>query len=590
MRRFHHLFSIFFLSAFLLISLVYAPQSNAITGAQFAEMLIKHKSIQDYGKEFCDKRSGDLMNLETWFSGKCGKDIDTLSGEGVGFSDIVILQGIETLIGPQQQGLLEQLAGMVAMLKDIRGILGERNSLPLDQKIALVQQKYPNNNQGLVSQASGVMTSLLLTKPAGTADYIQYVASNLQKKHIIEPAYAAASPGYGFTSLSPILPVWRAFRNVSYLLFALAFVLYGVMIMFRIRIDPKTAATVQLAIPKLIATLLLITFSYAIVGFLVDISTVITGVAVNILSAGGILNLQYLGTAIVPLANGTGFGWLGSLFVNTTVALIVAPFIVISFIIGPFAGFTGALVGVLGMLFSFGWIIGIIIIIAILISYVKLILKLFEAFISIIVNLIFAPIILLGNILPGSNAFSSWMLSIVGNLAVFPTAVFFLTLSYALMVQPFFNTILTLAPQLKIPLDLVGLQNILGVNQLSAASSIWTPPLTFVLIPGIQGDIMLSAIGFGLLLMASKYVDMVKDALKVPPFKYGSAIGEGLRSGVNINELWAKSGYAGLPGGPTGGLKGAMGTIYGDAANPTLKGTNISIGNTVKAVTDATKG
>ena len=31
--------------------------------------------------------------------------------------------------------------------------------------------------------------------------------------------------------------------------------------------------------------------------------------------------------------------------------------------------------------------------------------------------------------------------------------------------------------------------------------------------------------------MASKYVDMVKDALKVPPFKYGTAIGEALQYG-----------------------------------------------------------
>jgi len=50
---------------------------------------------------------------------------------------------------------------------------------------------------------------------------------------------------------------------------------------------------------------------------------------------------------------------------------------------------------------------------------------------------------------------------------------------------------------------------------------------------------ILAVIGFFILLMASKYVDMVKDALKVPPFKYGTAIGEALTYG------WRPFGQAG---------------------------------------------
>jgi hypothetical protein len=233
--------------------------------------------------------------------------------------------------------------------------------------------------------------------------------------------------------------------------------------------------------------------------------------------------------------------------VNTTIALIVTPFILISFMFAPFAAFTGTIVMIVGALTGVGVIIAIVLIIAIGISYIKLILKLFEAFLSIIINLIFAPIILLGNVMPGSTAFSTWMLSIVGNLAVFPTAVFFLTLSYALMVQPLFGIIKALLGG-GIPgvptVDLSDLSALLGVNELAKTGGIWSPPMTFSFGQGAQGDMMLAAIGLGLLMMSSKYVDMVRDALKVPPFKYGSAIGEALKFGTGANKSWADKGYA----------------------------------------------
>lgn len=537
MRHLHHLFTAIFISAFLFVSLIVAPQVQAgyepPTGQAFYELLTKNKSLQDYGKEFCDKRSGDLMNLETWFSGKCGPTIDTLSGDGIGFTDIITLQGIETLIGPQQKGLIDQLVDLGTLLLNIKNVLGSNNGQTIDQKLAIIKSQTPKNS-GLLAQATNLMGGLLLTKPAGTIDYIAYVSSNLQKHQIINQALAAG-PGYGFTSLSPILPLWKAFRNVAYLLFAFGFVLYGIMIMFRIKIDAKTAASVQLAIPKLIITLILITFSYAIVGFLVDVSTFVTYLGINVLAVGGILNLSWLtGQVLVPIVGGISvLGGIGSMFVNTAIALIITPFILVSLIVGPFATIIGTVVAVAGVVSGIGLIISIIIILAILISYTKLILKLFEAFFSVIINLIFAPIILLGNIMPGSNAVSSWLLSIFGNLAVFPVAVFFLVLSYALMVQPIFGTLASLAPFIpSFPPVIAGLTSLLGVNKLSDATSIWAPPMTFSFV-GANGDILLAAIGFGLLLMSSKYVDMVRDALKVPPFKYGTAIGEALRYGYN---------------------------------------------------------
>jgi len=88
-----------------------------------------------------------------------------------------------------------------------------------------------------------------------------------------------------------------------------------------------------------------------------------------------------------------------------------------------------------------------------------------------------------------------------------------------------------------------GIENVLGVNQLSTLSNIWTPPLTIPgsftthsgggsgTLTGSAGSLMLATIGFGLLMMASKYCEMVEKALKTPPFPYGAAIGDALKGG-----------------------------------------------------------
>lgn len=487
------------------------------------DMLAKNKQMADLAKEFCDKRSGDLMNLETWFSGKCGKDIDTLSGEGVGFVDIVTLQGIETLNGPGLKGTLDLIKELIQTFTSISEVAKLNDPQLLAQKYEEVRN---NNSGGLLALAVNTTTTLVTTKPAGTYDYIAYITNNLKEKHIVKSALAA-SPGYGFTSLSPILPIWRAFRNISYLLFALVFVVYGLMIMFRVRIDSKTAASIQLAIPKIITTLLVITFSYAIVGLLIDLMTVITGLAISLLSVGGIINTSGgIGGGIIRAVSGTGaLGAIGSAVVNNIIALIVSPIIVVSFIFAPFGSVIGVIVGAFGLLFGVGQIIGIIITIAILISYIRLVLKLFQALLAIIIQLIFAPLFLIANVLPGSNAISNWIMTIIGNLAVFPTAVFFLVLSYALMFQPMYGILSHFG------LGAVDLSGIFGVKNLSTTGAVWAPPMTFSFGQGVEGDVMLAAIGIGLLLMAAKYVDMVHDALKTPPFKYGAAIGEALKYG-----------------------------------------------------------
>lgn len=484
-------------------------------------------------KDFCDKRSGDLMNLETWFSGKCGKDTYTLSGEGVGFVDIIQLQAMEWVFHPQYKSLPEQLIEYVEMLVNL-----SQAKTPEAYSTAFNSLKNTDINQGFVPQLGQVAKTIINTKPATSTDYLAYVSKNLNDKHIVNNTYAA-QPGMGFTGLSPILPLWRAFRNIAYMLFAIAFVLYGIMIMFRIKIDSKTAATIQLAIPNLVTTLLLITFSYAIVGLMVDLSTVITALLIDVLRLGGIITSPTNG--FITGVSGQK-GAIMSFLINFVSGLIVSPFVVFNMLIGGMSGVIVAGISIgISMIPPIAILLTMIIFFAIAWSYFKLITKLFMAYISIIVSLIFSPLILLGNIMPGSKSFSGWIMTIIGNLATFPTVAFLLVLSYALMAQPILSIFAT------IPITGLNgtLENTLGVKTLSSFNTIWTPPMTVGLIgtqsnsnipaglEGSLGSLMLATIGLGILLMASKYVDAITEAFKVPPFKYGSAIGDALKVGAN---------------------------------------------------------
>lgn len=535
MSSFRKFITVFFLVFLTYISLIPAPTYADIDIAGVTKLL---GPLVDEGpwaatKEFCDKRSGDLMNLETWFSGKCGKDVkSSIRGEGVGFADIVVLQGMESvmsLFGPTYKTLPEQLVDIFTGFSKLQVNIQSHSLKELASNPELLKSSSTN----LVSQAEKSLLFLLTNKPASSVDYVNYIASNLKKNHIVDSAYAANS-GYGFTALSPILPLWRAFRNIAYLLFAFVFVLYGIMIMFRIKIDSKTAATIQLAIPKLIATLLMITFSYAIVGLLIDISTVAMSLSIDVLRVGGIIT--GFDNWAVNLASGQSFlGLIGSFVINGITSLITTPLVLFNIILGGLAGSVvgGAVVGVVAVaavvpgIASLAWLIIVAFLLALLFSYAKIFFAVVKSYITVIIYLIFAPIMLLGNVMPGSKAFSSWITNIVANLAVFPVITFFLTLSYALMMQP-----------MAALLDKSGsFFGIINLAKDSATGNFWTPPMTSLMGDvGLgtdvnYGSMMLALVGIMLLFMCSKYADMVMDALKVPPFKYGSAMGDALKSG-----------------------------------------------------------
>lgn len=534
---------LFSFSLFFSVSSIYAVDTTGDnTGEDTTETLkelddlyTQDGSLDKDLQEFCEKRKGNQMNLETWYSGKCTDD--TFSGEGVGFSDIVILDLAEKLSGKKDpdKTFSQTLKSVFDALKS------QDQSLNTEEEkaaaLASARQKiFSSQDTGLIGESNKVIGLLYKNQPASTQSYVAYVADNLQRHKIIDSALAAdTTSGVGFSTFSPFLTIWTAFRNLAYLFLVVFFVVYGFMMMFRVNLGQKTAITVQLALPKLIVTLLIITFSYAIVGLLYDLMWVLLYFIFGYFKTQNII----VEDAWKPATTASGMGFLGmtgSMLINT-VASIPASFLGITNILFGKIGtiIAGANIAIISFATSgfFNVIIMLILLVAIIISYGKLIFKLITSFVTIIVSLVTAPIVLLGNAFPGSNAISTWFMRVFANLVVFPITALLLFFSYLLMIQPLVGTCQDIA-------DFINFFNlgnvctgIFGVADLvPGGGTVLGIPLIAPL-GGYDARSILALLGVGLLLMAAKYVDIVTDALKVPPFKYGTSIGEALKSGIS---------------------------------------------------------
>jgi len=100
--------------------------------------------------------------------------------------------------------------------------------------------------------------------------FVHYLAYEGQRLNLIKPAYAATGSGWTFLG-DNTLWIWTKSRNIAYLFFVVIFVAIGFMIMFRSKLNPQTVINIQLALPRIIVALILVTFSYAISGLVVDV-------------------------------------------------------------------------------------------------------------------------------------------------------------------------------------------------------------------------------------------------------------------------------------------------------------------------------
>jgi hypothetical protein len=341
---------------------------------------------------------------------------------------------------------------------------------------------------GMVGSVTSTI-AYLYNPPASGIEYLAQMKDNFLGK----PAYAQ---GIGFVGLQPILPIWRAFRNVIYILSSLIFIIIGLMIMLRVKVSPQAVINVQNAIPKLITALILVTFSYAIAGLVIDLMYVIQGLVLAVIFSGvgkglsaNLLNSPLISSNFANLSTlnlGTTF-WLSIKNISMGIVLILGGIIggVLGSLITLHIG-VGTLVGI-----GIGSVLfALIVTIFIISSIIKFLFGLIKCYVTLIIKIITGPLEIGMGAFPNSKmGFSTWLMDVIANAAVFPISLIFLVL----------------------------------VNVIAESSSgLWAPSII-----GFTGTFLPFIIAIGGLMLLPKLPEMIPQyVFMLKPSPWGAAIGE----------------------------------------------------------------
>lgn len=351
---------------------------------------------------------------------------------------------------------------------------------------------------GAVSKINSIASDLYQSKPASSYIYLADIGKNL---NLIKPAYAQ---GLGFTSFIPTLELWKTFRNVAYIFYTIIFSFVGLMIMFRKKIDPRTVVTFQEALPRIIISLILVTFSYAIGGLIIDLGDFATRLIGGIFSPwiaqkGGVFDITVLNNLL-----------------EARVFDLVSPLTSLGALADEFdkIKITG--------LEAIDWLGAVTFKTIFAISGFFVMFRIFFAlltpFVTLVLQIIISPILLMTSALPSSkNNVTTWLKGLISNVAVFPVT--FALLAISAIVR--------------------GEQNLWYVKPGDVTAN-WAPA---ALGRSWSGSVNL-LLSFGILFTIPKVADMIKEALEYKPQSW-EGVGFGREFGESAGKLPVVGGLVG---------------------------------------------
>lgn len=324
-----------------------------------------------------------------------------------------VLGGDDTTVGQEKFGLSVFNSNVQSPIFGMWGALPE-----VAQTLHAQGKSVPTGAIAAMGQGIAYFTS---RGPVNTTEYIVDITN---RAGFTQPAYAQ---GTGYQALAPILQIWKAFRNIAYLGFVIIFVIIGFMIMFRAKLGGQAAVTIQAALPQIIITLLLVTFSYAIASLVIDLIYVLIYLIIGTFSTFGVITDVAKAQAVI-LDNNWFYSVLGYFETSGRGASAVYSMVNDLFSTNIVTQGLGWLVGGLGSALAF-----LIFSVMILIAVFKVFFKLLMAYITIIAQVIFSPILLLFNAFPGSQSFMTWFKSLVANALLFPATALILLVGNVLL-------------------------------------------------------------------------------------------------------------------------------------------------------------
>jgi hypothetical protein len=390
-----------------------------------------------------------------------------------------------------QSVFLEMLASLTCIVGGFDPISQDQKCLGYDTKTGKIG--YSEKNAGLIG-ISGNLIAMTYTPPINTGDYVNYLANNFG---VVKKTYAA-SQGVGFEGIRPLLNIWVIFRNVVYLLFVLVFVIIGIAIMLRVKIDPRTVMTLQNQLPRIIIALILVTFSFAIAGILIDLMWIFCFLILSLFSDPGFNSANaaknMMNTPFGFLSGLDGVSWatipydIGKIVENIVKHLLDGTGLGGGSWLNPanwFSNILGFIAGIAAFL---------IILITVTIALFRLWFSLIQAYVMILLSIIIGPFWIMSGVIPGrSSGFGSWLKEILANLAAFPAVIFIFVI----------------------------MQRIITEYGKADPTSAFIPPLIGTT---IAGGAIKGIIAFGLLMATPNLINMIKAAIKAPKLDTGGAM------------------------------------------------------------------
>lgn len=291
----------------------------------------------------------------------------------------------------------------------------------------------PSTKAGFVGMANDGLKAMMYNPPSID------IGSHLAREWV--PGYedsntSAYAGGYEELQNSGVESIWIRTRNIAYLFFVVVMIVAGFMIMFRNKLGGQTMVTLGNVLPNIIVALILVTFSFAIVGLIIDFGAVLCNVVVDLLY-GADSTMEVVNTnnpfslvwrmwsnaktirtedfwadpvsagSIMDIVVGIGVGWLNPVTAVASGALQLA----------------GIKINLITIITS-----GIM-----LFGAVKVWIALLKSYISILIGVITGPIMLALSAIPGQSMLAgNWFKSILRNVLVFPVVLAMVNLPFAL--------------------------------------------------------------------------------------------------------------------------------------------------------------
>lgn len=399
-----------------------------------------------------------------------------------------------------------------------------------------------NQNPTLAKNEDNNTISKIIFSENRQISGISYVRDVIHRMSPVIQVKAADDGGFGYNRLAPILPIWKITRNIAYFFFVVAMVVAAFMIMFKVKISPQAVVTLQMAIPKIAVALILVTFSFAIAGFVIDLIYVVMGVFSQFFGNIVFFNASAHGSAISTFRFING--WAGEGFLNVLIYSIM--YLILS-ILGSIVITIAVLVNggnLASTIFGLFMLVFFVINIIILIIYIFVSLfNMFKALANLYVAIILGPIKIAFGALPmAKGAFGKWIKSLFQNALVFPTigvlwyfAFLFLfgAINASYMcggrdvdgVRDLITNVSNMVTSSGAPRDLIN--SFAGFGEKMAC---WGPPM--LRNPGGATAIAFLLISASCVLLMGKVPKMLKSAFEGQPFDMEAAIGEPVKKAV----------------------------------------------------------